>query len=99
MSKGIMQQIRESEVTILDGKFTKEDIENLKFKLKESIEQDRKRKQEFLKKREINRKELNKKSKELGKEIPFELAWHCYLAPYQTYVGSEFLETYKEWLE
>ena len=98
MSKGIMQQIRESEVTILDGKFTKEDIENLKFKLKEGIEQDRKRKQDFLKEREKNRKSLNKKSKELGKDIPLELAWHCFLAPYQTYVTSDFLETYKEWL-
>ena len=93
-----MQQIRESGVTVLDGKFTQEDIENLKFKLKEGAEQDRKAKQEFLKERETNRKALNKKSKELGKEIPFEVAWHCFLAPCQTYVSSEFLETYKEWL-
>ena len=98
MSKGIMQQMRESEVTILDGKFTQEDIENLKFKLKEGAEQDKKAKQEFLKERETNRKALNKKSKELGKQIPFEVAWHCFLAPCRTYVNSEFLETYKEWL-
>ena len=98
MNKGIMQQIRESKVTVLDGKFTQEDIENLKFKLKEGAEQDRKSKQEFLKERETNRKALNKKSKELGKQIPFEVAWHCFLAPYRTYVNSEFLETYKEWL-
>ena len=98
MSKGIMQQMRESGVTILDGKFTQEDIENLKFKLKEGAEQDKKAKQEFLKERETNRKALNKKSKELGKQIPFEVAWHCFLAPCQTYVNSEFLETYKEWL-
>ena len=93
-----MQQIRESEVFVLDGKFTQEDIENLKFKLKEGAEQDRKAKQEFLKERETNRKALNKKSKEIGKDIPFEVAWHCFLSPYRTYVGSEFLETYKEWL-
>lgn len=98
MSKGIMQQIRESEVFVLDGKFSKEDLEQLSYTIKESAEKDYKRKKEWLKEREVNRKELNKKSKELGKEIPFEVAWHCFLAPYQTYIGSEFLETYKEWL-
>ena len=98
MNKGIMQQIREGKVTVLYGKFTQEDIENLIFKLKEGAEQDRKSKQEFLKEKETNRKALNKKSKELGKQIPFEVAWHCFLSPYRTYVNSEFLETYKEWL-
>lgn len=98
MSKGIMQQIRESEVTTLDGKFTKKDLEELSYKIQESAKKDYKLKQEWSKEREANRKTLNKKSKELGKEIPFEVAWHCFLAPYQTYVGSEFLETYKEWL-
>jgi hypothetical protein len=98
MNEGIMQQIRESEVVTLNGKFSKKDLEQLSYKIKESAEIDYKRKKEWLKEREINRKALNKKSKELEKEIPFELAWHCFLAPYQTYVNSEFLETYKEWL-
>lgn len=93
-----MQQIRESEVATLDGKFTKKDLEELAYEIQESAEKDYKRKQEWLKEREVNRKALNKKSKELGKQIPFEVAWHCFLAPYQTYVNSEFLETYKEWL-
>ena len=52
----------------------------------------------FSKETETNRKALNKKSKELGKEIPLEVAWHCFIAPCQTHVNSEFLETYKEWL-
>lgn len=98
MSKGIMQQIRESETATLDEKFTKEYLKDLSYKIQKSAEEDYKRKKEWFKEREINRKELNKKSKELGKEIPLELAWHCFLAPYQTYVNSEFLETYKEWL-
>lgn len=98
MSKGIMQQIRESEVFVLDGKFSKKDLEQLSYKIKESAEKDYKRKKEWLKERRDNEKALNKKSKELGKEIPFEVAWYCFLAPYQTYVNSEFLETYKEWL-
>ena len=78
MSKGIMQQIRESEVTILDGKITKEDIEKLKFNFEKALKQDQKKRNQWLKEREINEKALNKKSKELGKDIPFELAWHCF---------------------
>lgn len=98
MSKGIIQQMRENEVFVLDGKFSKKDLEQLSYKIEESAKKEQKRKKEWLKEREINREELNKKSKELGKEIPFEVAWHCFLAPFQTYVSSEFLETYKEWL-
>lgn len=98
MGKGIMQQIRESKVVTLDGKFTKKDLEELAYKIQESVGEDYERKQKWLKERDVNRKELNKKSKELGKEIPFEVAWHCFLAPYQTYIRSEFLEIYKEWL-
>ena len=93
-----MQQMRESGYITYGDMFSKEDLEQLSYKIKESAEIDYKRKKEWLKEREINRKELNKKSKELGKEIPFEVAWHCFLAPYQTYINSEFLETYKEWL-
>lgn len=95
--KGIIQQIQEKEILKWD-KITQKDLEDLAYKIKKSSEQDYIRKQEWLKERENNRKSLNKISKELGKEIPFELAWHCYLAPYQTYVSSDFLETYKEWL-
>ena len=95
--KGIIQQIQEKEILKWD-KITQKDLEDLAYKIKKSSEQDYIRKQEWLKERENNRKSLNKISKELGKEIPFELAWHRYLAPYQTYVSSDFLETYKEWL-
>jgi len=92
-----MQQIREK-VPIEYGKFSKKDLEELSLKLDIAIEQDIKRKNKWLKEREINRKVLHNKAKELGKEIPFEVAWHCFLAPFQTYVGSGFLESYKEWL-
>lgn len=47
MSKGIMQQIRESEVTTLDGKFTKKDLEELSYKIQESAKKDYKLKLSF----------------------------------------------------
>lgn len=95
--KGILQQIRENEV-IYSDRLTQKDIEDLACKIEESIKQACKRKKEWLKEREVNRKALNKRAEELKQEIPLEVAWHCFLAPYQTYVNTEFLEIYKEWL-
>jgi hypothetical protein len=92
--KGIFQQMREQEIAIWDGRFTKQDLDNLEI----ALEKDLKIRKEFIKTRTENEKALTKKSRELNKPIPFELAWHTYLAPYQTYVGSEFLEKYKEWI-
>lgn len=95
--KGIYHRMQESKVHTL-GKFTQEDldtlVENLKIAEKENEEYKIKR----LKELEDNRKALVKRSKKLGKEIPFELAWHYYLSYPKTYTGSEFLEKYKEWL-
>ena len=98
MNEGILAQIRKQEPLYWNKKLTQEDLENLKNMLEKSIKKDTQLRKEFIKEREDNRKALNKKAKELGKEIPVEVAWHCFLAPYKTYVGSEFLEKYKEWL-
>ena len=92
--KGIVQRMREVKPVILDGKISTKDIEELSFNIKQDILRQR----EWLKERRANEKALNKIAKELNKEIPFEVAWHCFLAPYQTYVGGEFFEKYKEWL-
>lgn len=46
---------------------------------------------------EMNIKHLNKRSKELGKEVPLMLLLYS-TTIHKSYVGSEFIEKYKEWL-
>jgi len=96
--KGIVQQMQDAEV-VERGKFTQKDFDELSNNLKIAAEKDTEYKKNRLKELEINRKALLKKSKELEKEIPFELAYHCFLSYNKTYVGSEFIEKYKEWLD
>lgn len=95
--KGIVKQMQESEVKEW-GKFTQKDLDELLNSLKIAAEEDANYRKDRLKELESNRKAVFKRSKELNKEIPLELAYHCYLSYSKTYVGSEFLEKYKEWL-
>ena len=44
-----------------------------------------------------NEKHILKRSKELNKEIPLELAYHCYISFNKTYVDVDFVNKYKEW--
>ena len=97
--KGIVQQMQESKVISVDGKFTKKDLDDLLNNLKIVAKEDSEYRKNRLKEMEDNRKAIFKRSKELNKEIPLELAYHCYLSYGKTYVGSEFLEKYKEWLD
>ena len=92
--KGIFQQMREGRVLEWGEEITQQDLEIFK----EVVERESKIREDWLKGREENRKALNKKAKELKKQIPFEVTYHCFLAPYRTYVNTEFLEKYKEWL-
>ena len=96
--KGIFQQMQEGKV-FEGGKFTQKDFDDLSNSLKIAAEKDSEYKTNRLKEMESNRKAIFKRSKELNKEIPLELAYHCYLSYGKTYVGSEFLEKYKEWLD
>lgn len=96
--KGIVQQMQESPTVIIDGKFTKEDLGNLSVLLSLAAEKESKYRKERLKEIKNNEKYLIKRAKELNKPIPFEVANHGYLTLNKTYVGSEFLEKYKEWL-
>lgn len=98
--KGIWQQIQESKVTSINREFTKEDLEDIKSYITLSLKDSEYYRKNRLKEIETNRKALVKKSKELGKQIPLELAYHCYLTYNKTYIyiSSLFLEKYKEWL-
>ena len=95
--KGIVQQMQEAKV-VEWNKFTQKDFDNLSKNIKIAAEKDIEYRKNRLKKMESNKKAILKRSKELGKEIPLELAYHCYLNYNKTYVGSEFLQKYKEWL-
>lgn len=97
--KGIIQQIEDKEVVYYDGKFTQEDLDNITRHLKIAIKKYSEYRKKRLKELENNRKALVKKSKKLKKEIPFELAFHCYLNFNRTYVTTDFLKKYKEWLD
>lgn len=95
--KGIYQQMRERDNVISDYKITKEVIEEFKKIFIEAEKKDRKLRNERQKEIKENYKHLKAKSKELGKEIPFYLEY-VLCNPSRIFVGSEFLETYKEWL-
>jgi hypothetical protein len=96
--KGIVQQMEEKSTEVVSfGKFSKEDLDNLFLKLKKAAEEDAKYRKLRNKELESNRKHLFKRSKELNKEIPFEVAYHGYLSFNKTYVNQEFLDKYKEW--
>ena len=88
-------QERESVVTVY-GKFTQEDLHNLSVSISLAAEKSLKYKKERLKEMKSNERAIFKRSKELNKPIPFELAYYCYLSFNKRYVGSEFLEKYKE---
>jgi hypothetical protein len=98
--KGIVQQMleRESVVTVYN-KFTQQDLDNLSVYISLAAEKDLEYKKERLKELRSNEKAIFKRAKELNKPIPLEVAYHCYLSYNKTYVGSEFLEKYKEWIE
>jgi len=95
--KGIVEQMRDSKHIVLDGKFTKEDFDNMVNKLKIIQEEDLQYRSNRMKELKENEKHMLKRSKELNKEIPLELAYHCYLSFNKTYVGSDFMNKYKEW--
>tara|TARA_R110002124_G_scaffold281430_1_gene455733 strand:- start:89372 stop:89632 length:261 start_codon:yes stop_codon:yes gene_type:complete len=67
-----------------------------------TLEESQKKALLHLKEREIiakqNRKDLIKRSKELGKEIPLELLFIATSTQIH-YVGSDFMKKYKEWIE
>lgn len=96
--KGIVQQMREAKV-FKWGEFTQKDFDNLSNSLKIAAEKDSEYRTNRLKEMESNRKAIFKQSKELNKEIPLELAYYTYLSINKRYVGSEFVEKYKEWLD
>lgn len=95
--KGIVEQMRDSKHIIIDGKFTKEDFNNIANKFKIAQEEDLQYRSNRIKELKENEKHIFKRSKELNKEIPLELAYHCYLNFGKTYVGSDFMNKYKEW--
>lgn len=80
------------------GVFTQEDLDNLSVSLSLAAKKDEEYRKERLKEMKDNEKALSKRSKELNKRIPFELAYYSYLSINKRYVGSEFVEKYKEWL-
>lgn len=90
-----MQQMRECEEVKVWDKITKEDFKEA---LEKIIIKDKKRRKERLKEMEDNEKFLKQRAKELNKEIPFEVAYHGFLKYCKTYVNSEFIDKYKEWL-
>lgn len=96
--KGIVQQMQEASTVVLNGRFTKEDLDNLSVLLSLAAEKELKYRKERLKEMKSNEKYLSKRAKELNKPIPFEVAYQGYLSFNKTYVGSGFLEKYKEWL-
>lgn len=94
--KGIYQQIRE----LGENKYelpTKKEFENFCDKM---IKNDIKNRQKVEKNRKENFDHLEKRAKELNEEIPFELLLRVQTAPEGIlWVGSEFLNKYKKWLE
>lgn len=96
--KGIYYQIQEAKVTNIKGKFTSEDLKSIKEYFNSGIIAYEKYRKTRLEEMENNRKVLIKKAKELDKDIPLELAYHCFLTFSKTYVSSDFLKKYKEWL-
>lgn len=96
--KGILQQMREIEVITYNSKFTREGLDSTNSILAKAATEEVDYREKRLNEMEDNRYSLVKKSKELGKEIPLELAYHCFISYTKTYVGFDFLEKYKEWL-
>jgi len=95
--KGIVEQMKESDHVVIDGKFDKKDFDKIIEKLKIAEEEDITYRSDRLKELKENEKHIVKRSKELNKEIPLELAYHCYLNFNKTYIGSDFINKYKEW--
>jgi hypothetical protein len=95
MSKGIVQQMRESEEVKVWDKITKDDLKNV---LETATVADKERRKERLKEMKNNEKFLKQRAKELNKEIPFEVAYQGFLSYDKIYVNSEFIDKYKEWL-
>ena len=99
--KGIVQQMRESEFHTWDKPTQKgweEVLKDLEKRMEVALVEDKKYRKKRLKELENNRKFLNKRAKELNKEIPFEVAYHCFLSYNKTYIGSDFINKYEEWL-
>lgn len=94
IGKGIFHQMRESKVTY-SGNLSLKDIKHfLEVEEKLIIEY----RKELIKKQKENNKYLMQKSKELNKEVPFEL--QCMLDPYlnkSQLLSAEFMKKYKEW--
>lgn len=96
--KGLIQQMEERGKVHILKPFTEEDIIDIQKKLKQALEKDFKDRENRFKEIEENRLHLLKKSKEFGEEIPVELMYHA-LSFHRTFVGTEFFEKYKKWLE
>jgi len=91
--KGIFEQIRELPAYEL-GDINFAEFEKAIKKAEKDNAEHWKRVQKRIKE---NRIHLEKRAKELGKEIPFYLGYvMCDTKTH--YVGSDFLEEYKEWL-
>jgi len=95
--KGIIQQMEESKVQSWD-KFTQKDLDDLVMAIELGVIEDAKYRKKRIEELESNRKFLIKRAKELNKRIPFEVVYHSFLSFNRTYVTSEYLEKYKEWL-
>ena len=95
MKKGIYQQIRELGETNIELP-TKTEFAKMCDKISENSIKARAKKLQLL---DGNMKHLNKRSKELGKEIPMELLSVIIGAPNGIpYVGNQFIEKYREWI-
>jgi hypothetical protein len=94
--KGLYQQMRDAPIKTL-GKCTELDINAFRKALIEGEKEDIEYRKLRLKEIKENGRHLTERAKELGKEVPFEL-WYILCDDRRHYVGSEFLETYKEWL-
>lgn len=72
------------------------DFKKLNKVIDQACKEDEKRIKELHKEWKNNIKFLSKRSKELGKEVPFEIL--ARLNPYQKiYVSSDFFQKHKEW--
>lgn len=94
---GLFKMIQERS-TGVNQKFTEKDLELFFGKIEEESKKSRQQYEAREKEIKENIKHLVKRSEELGKEIPLYLYLVSTTNPQIFFVGSDFLEEYKEWL-